>query len=163
MSDDLDRAFSPANLGKLSLKNRIIKAATYEGKTPDGIPGDLLLKNFGVTRHGRVIFYDYDELCLVTECRFRELPAPASMEEEMQSDVWFYVADNDVFPEQFINFLGLNAALKQLFLAAHSELLQAQFWRGLQERIEGGDIVSIVPYRRPTVKARPLDWPLLDV
>ena len=43
MSDKLNRAFSPATLGKLQLKNRILKAATYEGKTPDGIPGDLLL------------------------------------------------------------------------------------------------------------------------
>jgi hypothetical protein len=38
-------------------------------------PGDLLLKNFGVTSHGRVIFYDYDELCLVSDCVFRDLPA----------------------------------------------------------------------------------------
>ena len=74
----------------------------------------------------------------------------ASIEEEMQSDVWFYVAENDVFPEQFLNFLGLNAGLKELFLAAHGELLQAQYWRALQERIKGGDIVSIVPYRRPS-------------
>jgi 2,4-dienoyl-CoA reductase-like NADH-dependent reductase (Old Yellow Enzyme family) len=43
MSAELDRAFAPATLGKLPMKNRIIKAATYEGKTPDGVPGDLLL------------------------------------------------------------------------------------------------------------------------
>ncbi|MBT8139097.1 MAG: NADH:flavin oxidoreductase [Gammaproteobacteria bacterium] len=42
MSEHLDRAFSPASLGQLPLKNRIIKAATYEGKTPDGVPGEVL-------------------------------------------------------------------------------------------------------------------------
>jgi isocitrate dehydrogenase kinase/phosphatase len=41
-------------------------------------PGDLRPKNFGVTRHGRVVFYDYDELCWVTECDFRELLAPTT-------------------------------------------------------------------------------------
>ena len=45
MSEYLDRVFSPASLGGLALKNRIIKAATYEGKTPNGVPGDNL-KNF---------------------------------------------------------------------------------------------------------------------
>ena len=75
-------------------------------------PGDLLLKNFGVTRHGRVIFYDYDELCLVTDCRFREIPESRYEEDEMLAETWYYVADNDVFPETFINFLGFDPHLK---------------------------------------------------
>ena len=82
-------------------------------------PGDLLLKNFGVTRHGRVIFYDYDELCLVTDCRFREIPQAQHDEDDMSADAWFYVAENDVFPETFINFLGFDPHLKQVFLDAH--------------------------------------------
>ncbi len=68
--------------------------------------GDLLLKNFGVTRHNRVIFYDYDELCRVTDCRFRDVPQATSDEDEMRAESWFYVGDNDVFPETFLKFLG---------------------------------------------------------
>ena len=73
-------------------------------------PGDLLLKNFGVSRHGRAVFYDYDELCLVTDCHFRAFPQPRHDEEEMD-DGWFYAAPNDMFPEQFPQFLGLVAAI----------------------------------------------------
>ncbi len=73
-------------------------------------PGDLLLKNFGVTRHGRVIFYDYDELCLVTDCHFRDVPQPANPEDEMRGEPWFYVGEHDVFPETFINFVAFDAA-----------------------------------------------------
>lgn len=39
------KAFEPATLGKLKLKNRIIKAATFEGMTPGGVPGERL-RNF---------------------------------------------------------------------------------------------------------------------
>ena len=75
-------------------------------------PGDMLLKNFGVTRHGRVVFYDYDELCWVTDCDFRELPAPTSYEEELAAEPWFSVHENDIFPEEFPRFLGLRAQLQ---------------------------------------------------
>ncbi len=111
-------------------------------------PGDLLLKNFGVTRHCRVIFYDYDELCLVTDCNFRELPAAQTMEEEMGTSDWYYVAENDVFPEQFLTFLGLDDELAALFRSTHGELLTASFWRNLKSRIEQGEIFEVLPYRR---------------
>jgi isocitrate dehydrogenase kinase/phosphatase len=115
-------------------------------------PGDLLLKNFGVTRHGRVIFYDYDELCLVTECRFRELPKPTSYEDEMRADAWFFVGDDDVFPEQFINFLGLDAEAKQVFLDYHRDLLTAEYWRNIQTRLKAGEMLEVVPYfSKPTI------------
>ncbi|HYX22512.1 MAG TPA: bifunctional isocitrate dehydrogenase kinase/phosphatase, partial [Thermoanaerobaculia bacterium] len=39
-------------------------------------PGDVLLKNFGVTRHDRVLSYDYDELSALTDVVFREMPPP---------------------------------------------------------------------------------------
>ncbi|MFM8517387.1 MAG: bifunctional isocitrate dehydrogenase kinase/phosphatase [Nevskiaceae bacterium] len=109
--------------------------------------GDLLLKNFGVTRHGRVIFYDYDELCQVTDCRFREVPVASSDEDEMRSEAWFYVADNDVFPETFLNFLAFSDAQRQLFVHSHGDLLAADFWRGIQRRVREGDILEILPYR----------------
>ena len=108
--------------------------------------GDLLLKNFGVTRHGRVIFYDYDELCLVTECRFREMPVASSDEDEMRAESWFYVADNDVFPETFINFLGMFGPVRDAFMAHHGEILTAQWWRGVQARHAANEVLEVLPY-----------------
>jgi isocitrate dehydrogenase kinase/phosphatase len=109
--------------------------------------GDLLLKNFGVTRHGRVIFYDYDELCQVTDCRFREMPQADNDEDEMRGETWFYVADNDVFPETFLNFLAFSDAQRELFRRTHGDLLEADFWRGIQQRVKEGVILEILPYR----------------
>jgi isocitrate dehydrogenase kinase/phosphatase len=111
-------------------------------------PGDLLLKNFGVTRNGRVIFYDYDELCLVTECNFRDLPRADSIEDEMRADAWFYVGEDDVFPEQFANFLGLSAEHLQVFLDHHADILTAEFWRDLKRRHKRSEVLEILPYPR---------------
>jgi isocitrate dehydrogenase kinase/phosphatase len=109
-------------------------------------PGDLLLKNFGVTRHRRVIFYDYDELCLLSDCRFREMPTPSHGEEEMSAEPWFYVAPNDVFPEEFLTFMGLHGALRDAFLGEHAEILTPGFWRRVQRQISEGALVDIFPY-----------------
>jgi isocitrate dehydrogenase kinase/phosphatase len=95
-------------------------------------PGDLLLKNFGVTSHRRVIFYDYDELCLVTDCVFRDLPQPTCEEEETSAEPWFHCGPQDVFPEQWLQFLGIPPALRSVFLQRHSELLTAGWWRAQQ-------------------------------
>ena len=111
-------------------------------------PGDLLLKNFGVTRNGRVIFYDYDELCLVTDCNFRDLPQADSIEDEMRADAWFYVGEDDVFPEQFANFLGLSPEHLRIFLDEHGDLLTAEYWRDLKRRHLAGEVVEILPYPR---------------
>jgi isocitrate dehydrogenase kinase/phosphatase len=110
-------------------------------------PGDLLLKNFGVTRHGRVIFYDYDELCLVTECRFRELPTPRDDDEEMHHGAWYYVDDDDVFPEQFTEFLGMSGPLRKALLDRHGEIFTVPWWHELQARLSAGQFVDIPPYR----------------
>ena len=109
--------------------------------------GDLLLKNFGVTRHGRVIFYDYDELCQVTDCRFREVPVADNDEDEMRGETWFYVADNDVFPETFLNFLAFTEEQRAAFLNTHGDLLTADFWRGIQQRVRGGELLEVLPYQ----------------
>ncbi len=114
--------------------------------------GDLLLKNFGVTRNGRVIFYDYDELCRVTDCRFRDMPEADSLEDEMRGEAWFFVADNDVFPETFIKFLGFDPHLKRVFLEAHGDILEADWWRQLQERLTRGDVVEVLPYHSHRVR-----------
>jgi len=115
-------------------------------------PGDLLLKNFGVTRHGRVIFYDYDELCLVTDCNFRDVPEPSYDEDEMRSDSWFFVADNDIFPAEFIKFLSMDADLKNLFLEVHGDLLTADYWRTIKSAHESGEVLEVVPYYRPPTR-----------
>ena len=96
-------------------------------------PGDMLLKNFGVTDLGRVIFYDFDEICPLTECRFRRKPAAVSYEDELASEPWYFVGDNDIFPEEFENFLGLTGELKQVFMAHHKDLLNVNFWQQTQE------------------------------
>ena len=109
-------------------------------------PGDMLTKNFGVTRHGRVIFYDYDELTRVTDCAFRDLPT-AHEDEETAGEPWFYVGENDIFPEEFLPFLGFSGRLREVFLQAHGELLTGRFWREVQERLRAGEIRDIFPYR----------------
>ena len=115
-------------------------------------PGDLLLKNFGVTRHGRVIFYDYDELCQVTDCNFRDVPQAANEEDEMRGEAWFYVAENDVFPETFINFLAFNEPQRAALLRMHGEILTAAFWRGVQQRLRAGEVVEVLPYHPHRVR-----------
>jgi isocitrate dehydrogenase kinase/phosphatase len=115
-------------------------------------PGDLLLKNFGVTRHGRVIFYDYDELCQVTDCNFREVPPATHEEDEMLGEAWFYVAENDVFPETFLNFLGFSEEQRAALLRVHGEILTAGFWRGVQQRLREGEVMEVLPYHPHRVR-----------
>ena len=114
--------------------------------------GDLLLKNFGVTRHGRVIFYDYDELCQVTDCNFRDLPQPTNPEDEMRGEPWFYVGENDVFPETFIHFLAFSDSQRAALLRVHGEVLTAAFWRGVQQRLSEGEVLEVLPYHPHRVR-----------
>jgi isocitrate dehydrogenase kinase/phosphatase len=111
-------------------------------------PGDMLLKNFGVTRHGRVVFYDYDELCLLSSCNFRKMPQTRSYEEELSAEPWFAVGENDVFPEEFKNFLGLREALREVFMEHHGDLFEVQFWHHIQSRIDAGSTIDIFPYEQ---------------
>ncbi len=111
-------------------------------------PGDILLKNFGVTRHGRVVFYDYDEICLLTSCRFRKLPQHSGYEDQMASEPWFYVDENDVFPEEFPNFLGLRSALHDVFCKHHGDLFDVKFWQRTQQMIQADEFPHIFPYDR---------------
>ncbi|HXY96344.1 MAG TPA: bifunctional isocitrate dehydrogenase kinase/phosphatase [Steroidobacteraceae bacterium] len=115
-------------------------------------PGDLLLKNFGVTRHGRVIFYDYDELCRVTDCNFRDLPEAQNPEDEMRGEAWFYVAENDVFPETFMRFLAFGDEERAAVLRVHAEILTAKFWRDLQQRLREGEVLEVLPYHAHRVR-----------
>jgi isocitrate dehydrogenase kinase/phosphatase len=109
-------------------------------------PGDLLLKNFGVSRHGRVIFYDYDELALLTEMNFRALPTASTHEDEMSAEPFFSVDERDVFPEQWLPFLVPPGPLRTTFLDAHADLLTPAFWREMQRSQARGDIPDFYPY-----------------
>ena len=111
-------------------------------------PGDLLLKNFGVTRHRRVVFYDYDEVALVTECDFRDIPDSDDDEHVMRSDVWFHVNKNDIFPEEFVRFLSMDEELRTLFLQVHGDLLTANYWNRVKSKHIKGDIELVIPYFR---------------
>ncbi|KJZ53679.1 MULTISPECIES: bifunctional isocitrate dehydrogenase kinase/phosphatase [Pseudomonas] len=111
-------------------------------------PGDMLLKNFGVTRHGRVVFYDYDEICFLTEANFRHIPAPRTPEDEMASEPWYSIGPLDVFPEEFPPFLFADAGQRKLFDELHGELYNADYWKGLQAAIRAGKVIDVFPYRR---------------
>lgn len=111
-------------------------------------PGDLLLKNFGVTASGRVVFYDYDEVALVTDCSFRELPeSDDDAFDLMEPSAVRYIGPHDIFPEEFIRFLAMDAGLRKTFLDVHGDLLTAQYWRDVKRRRLAGEITHIVPYR----------------
>ena len=111
-------------------------------------PGDMLFKNFGVTRHGRVVFYDYDEICYMTEVNFRDIPPPRYPEDEMAAEPWYSVAPGDVFPEEFRHWLCADPRIKPLFEEMHADLFQAEYWRALQERIRHGHVEDVYAYRR---------------
>lgn len=109
-------------------------------------PGDVLLKNFGVTRHGRVVFYDYDEVGRLTDCRFRPFPRPRHDFEEMSSETWFAVGEGDVFPEELGRFLGLEGERRAAFLKEHGDLFEVDFWKRMQDRNLSGEVIEFFPY-----------------
>lgn len=109
-------------------------------------PGDLLLKNFGISRHGRAVFYDYDELCLLDECHFRAVPTVRDEDETRPLGDWLYAAPGDVFPELFVRFLGVPAPLSEALCEAHAEIFDAAWWRGVQAALRTGNYVDVMPY-----------------
>ncbi len=109
-------------------------------------PGDMLYKNFGVTRHGRVVFYDYDEIEYVTDCNFRTIPLPRNEEDEMAAEPWYPVGKYDVFPEQFGTFLLGNVKVRKYFLQHHADLLTAEYWQTRKQRILDGQVDDVFPY-----------------
>jgi isocitrate dehydrogenase kinase/phosphatase len=109
-------------------------------------PGDMLWKNFGVTRNGKVVFYDYDEIEYLTDCNFRRVPEARSEEEEMSGEVWYAVGPKDVFPETFGPFLLGNASVREVFMQHHADLLDPAFWQAHKERIAAGHVHDVFPY-----------------
>jgi isocitrate dehydrogenase kinase/phosphatase len=111
-------------------------------------PGDMLWKNFGITRHGKVVFYDYDEIEYITDCNFRKVPEPRNEEDEMSGEIWYSVAKNDVFPETFGPFLLGNPRVRAVFMQHHADLLEPTFWQQHKARIAAGHVHDVFPYER---------------
>ncbi len=109
-------------------------------------PGDMLWKNFGITRYGRVVFYDYDEIEYMTDINFRKIPPAPDFESEMSGEIWYGVARNDVFPEEFSTFLLSMPLVRKIFIKHHKDLLSTGFWQGAQEKIRNGHVEDFFPY-----------------
>ncbi len=108
--------------------------------------GDLLFKNFGVTRFGRVVFYDYDEIEFLTDCRFRVIPPAPPGWDEMSGEVWYPVGPHDVFPEEFETFLLTDPKTRECFRYFHADLLEPQWWQAMQREIATGRLVEVLSY-----------------
>ncbi len=147
----LQEAFD-AGLDEPESKVQIERAVTEYGNAIKDLvaanifPGDMLWKNFGITRHGKVVFYDYDEIEYITDCNFRRVPTPRNEEDEMSGEIWYSVGPKDVFPETFAPFLLGNDAVREVFMKHHADLLDANFWKGHQDRIRQGHVFDVFPY-----------------
>jgi isocitrate dehydrogenase kinase/phosphatase len=117
-------------------------------------PGDMLWKNFGITRNSKVVFYDYDEIEYLTDCHFRKVPEPRNEEEEMSGEIWYRVGPHDVFPETFAPFLLGNPLVRDIFMRYHANLLDPSFWQAQKERIAAGYVHDVFPYEKEKRFAR---------
>jgi len=151
----IERRMTPLNLAVQQADDqylgRLMKGygeAIKELAAANIFPGDLLMKNFGVTGQGqgRVVFYDYDEICYLSECNFRQIPEALYPEDEFASEPWYSIGANDIFPEQFVSFLFADNRVRQAFLKYHRDLLEADFWIQKQKNIEAGIYEDVFPY-----------------
>lgn len=147
-------ALKPQSPAALFARDQVERAVTEYGNAIKDLvaanifPGDMLWKNFGVTRHGKVVFYDYDEIEYITDCKFRKVPQARTAEEEMSDEVWYSVGSKDVFPETFGPFLLGNPAVRESFMKHHADLLEVAFWQGHKERILAGHVFDVFPYEQ---------------
>jgi isocitrate dehydrogenase kinase/phosphatase len=158
----IERRLSPLNLYLASADDDdIVHAAQEYGDAIKQLaaanifPGDFLFKNFGVTRQGRVVFYDYDELCYLSECRFRDIPEPPFPEMEMASEPWYTAGPADVFPEEFETFLLTEPRFRKAFRARHADIFDPAWWRARQAAIEAGRVEDVFPYPEERRFGRP--------
>ncbi|MEO7031799.1 MAG: bifunctional isocitrate dehydrogenase kinase/phosphatase [Herbaspirillum sp.] len=153
----IERRMVPLNIWLMAAEKRGDMVAMEHGVREYGnaikdlvsaniFPGDMLYKNFGVTRTGRVVFYDYDEIEYITDCNFRVLPTPQNEEQEMAAEPWYPVHRNDVFPEQLGTFLLGNENVKRYFMKYHADLLTVEFWQQRKQRIIDGYLEDVFPY-----------------
>jgi isocitrate dehydrogenase kinase/phosphatase len=149
----IERRMIPLNIYLHDADQRQIESAVVEyGNAIKDLaaanifPGDMLWKNFGITRQGKVVFYDYDEIEYITDCNFRRVPEPRTEEDELSSEVWYAVGPKDVFPETFAPFLLGNPAVREVFLKHHADLFDPAYWQGHKERILAGYVHDVFPY-----------------
>ena len=142
----LERMERAGNIEGLEHAIKEYGSAIRELAQANVFPGDMLWKNFGVTRYGRVVFYDYDEIEYMTDINFRKIPPAPDFETEMSGEVWYPVARNDVFPEEFSTFLLASPALRKVFLKHHKDLLSPGFWQDAQQKIRDGHVEDFFPY-----------------
>ncbi len=149
----MERRMTPLNIYMEQCDNKQLKAvvedygqALKELIAANIFPGDMLFKNFGVTRHHRVIFYDYDEISYMTDMNFRAIPPARYPEDELASEPWYSVAENDVFPEEFRYFLCCDKQVCHYFEAQHRDLLSPEYWQQQQQRIKQGYIEDVYAY-----------------
>ncbi len=148
-----ERRMTPLNIYMEQCDDKQLKAvvedygqALKELIAANIFPGDMLFKNFGVTRHHRVIFYDYDEISYMTDMNFRAIPPARYPEDELASEPWYSVAENDVFPEEFRYFLCCDKQVCHYFEAQHHDLLSPEYWQQQQQRIKQGYIEDVYAY-----------------
>jgi isocitrate dehydrogenase kinase/phosphatase len=149
----VERAIIPLNiyLSEASTKAAITAAIDYGQAIKDMaisniFPGDMLLKNFGVTRHNRVIFYDYDELCLLETCNFRRIPQSAYYDDDLASEPWFAIHEHDYFPEEFEHFIAMTGPIRDAFREQHADLFTVEYWHSVQARLADREVIDIFPY-----------------
>ena len=148
-----ERRMIPLNIYLENATDKEVKAAMNdygnaikELAAANIFPGDMLFKNFGVTRHKRIVFYDYDEIVPLTDCNFRAIPLAMTPEQEMANEPWYSVATNDVFPEEFRTFLFSRQELRKIFSENHADIFEAEYWRSIQEAIREGKVMDVRPY-----------------
>jgi isocitrate dehydrogenase kinase/phosphatase len=111
-------------------------------------PGDMLYKNFGVTRQGRVVFYDYDEIEYLTDCNVRHVPQARTEEDELSAEPWYTVGPNDIFPETYSTFLLGDPTVRQYFLRHHADFFDPNLWQRHKEMLLKGELPDFFPYDR---------------
>ncbi|MEH6815800.1 MAG: bifunctional isocitrate dehydrogenase kinase/phosphatase [Pseudoalteromonas distincta] len=151
----VERKMTPLNLYITRCDNKTLERVMHDyGKAIKELaganifPGDMLMKNFGVTRWGRVVFYDFDEICPLTDCNFREVPQTQNALEELSSNSYFDIAENDIFPSQFKVFFSANEIAFNYFNNEHSNLFLATFWQGCQQQVHNGYLPDVYPYKQ---------------
>lgn len=149
----IERRMIPLNIYLSNANDDEIKEAMYgygqaikQLIAADIFPGDMLLKNFGVTRHGRVIFYDYDEITYMNEVNFRTIPEPKTEEQIYSAEPWYSVAPEDVFPEELATFALSNKKYREAFKEIHADLLHAEYWKNTQENLKNKIYGDVFPY-----------------
>ncbi|MBH0068004.1 bifunctional isocitrate dehydrogenase kinase/phosphatase [Pseudoalteromonas sp. NZS100] len=151
----VERKMTPLNLYITQCDNKTLERVMHDyGKAIKELaganifPGDMLMKNFGVTRWGRVVFYDFDEICPLTDCNFRDVPHTQNALEELSSNSYFDIAENDIFPSQFKVFFSANEIAFNYFNNEHSNLFLETFWQSCQQQIHNGYLPDVYPYKQ---------------